>query len=59
MKVDDTYLFLRNKANLSAYRYSTGESSIANVDFWAGKIIDQVRKHNETHCLPILNLPDA
>ena len=39
MKVDDTFNFLMGKANLSSYRYSVGENTLANVEFWADKLL--------------------
>ena len=59
MKVDDTYRFLLVKANNAAYLYSKNYVKVAYVDWAAGKLIDQIRKHLENHGLEILQLPSA
>jgi hypothetical protein len=58
MRVDDAYHWAKDKANLSAYLYSKGESNLSYIDFWVEKLLEQIDKLNPNG-LALLKLPEA
>ena len=59
MKADDTYHYLRIKATIAAQALSVHRGAEEQVELYSQKLIDCIRKHNETHGLPLLHMAEA
>jgi hypothetical protein len=59
MKIDDTYWYLRRRANEAAYLHSQGGTEERYVDNLVGHLADQIEKLNAGKLLALIDMPKA
>jgi hypothetical protein len=59
MLVDDTYWWLRRRANEVAYQHSQSGREEQLVDKYAGHIAEQIEKLNAGNLLALINMAEA
>jgi hypothetical protein len=59
MKVDDTYWYLRRRANEVAYMHAQSGREEQLVNKYAGHIVEQIEKLNAGNLLALIDMPKA
>lgn len=59
MRIDSAYKSVLAKGCNAAFLANKGYVKESYVDFWGGKVIDQVRVFAETGALAVLRMPQA